>query len=424
MSATTENIKIKPTLWGVPLFYERFDPEQSSFFDYALDEITSKYALEKGELPGFCNLSGTATDFAITNPNLRENIIANSSRSINRYRQMVCALSLALFDHPYASLVDITLYINHKNLKVYTAEANSTFFSYLKQNLRPELLFYSEYFGDKYKSGDIINGIPHQDLQATSFEDEAFDIILTTDVFEHIPDALKAEREVVRILKKNGIYCFSVPVGGYYEKDILLADLDEHGQIRYYAEPQYHGDPVRPEEGILVFRIFSMRELKQRFEDLECRFQSYRFWSKSLGMLGYSNFIQVVKKQDLAEPGIDPYEQAVVLSEIYAELTAQRTETEQSRLELHRQIEQEKASLKAHMEQEKARLSAYFEGEKTGLEAKLKQQEATFQIEKINLLEQINQLRNWALDMQSRLLSYERPNLLVKWLRRILGRLR
>jgi SAM-dependent methyltransferase len=424
MSAIQESIKIKPTLWGVPLFYEKFDPDQPSFFDHALDEIISNHALQEGQLPGFCNLSGTATYFAVTDSNLRENIIANSSRSINRYRQMVCALSLALFDHPYASLVDITLYINHKNLKVYTAEANSSFFSYLKQYLRPELLFYSEYFGDEYKSGELVNGIPHQDLQATSYGDEAFDIILTTDVFEHIPDALKAEREVVRILKKNGIYCFSVPVGGYYEKDIVLADLDEHGQIRYYAEPQYHGDPVRPEEGILVFRIFSMRELKQRFEDLGCQFQSYRFWSKSLGILGYSNFIQVVKKQDLTELGIEPNDQAVVLSEIYAELAAQRTETEQSRLELHRQIEQEKVSLKAHMEQEKARLSAYFEQEKAGLEAKLKQQEATFQIEKNNLLDQINQLRNWALDMQSRLLRYEQPNPLVRWLGRILGRLR
>jgi SAM-dependent methyltransferase len=281
---------------GLPIFYEEFIPENHSRFDSELDEITKADALARRTMKGFCNISATETDFDISSENLRENIVARSSLSINRQRVVVCGLSCAIFGCPYASLDEITTYINEKRLKVYSAEANSSFFQHLKQRLRAELFFYSEFFGAEYKSGELVNDISHQDLQHTSFDAESFDIVLTSEVFEHIPDAVAAEREVVRILKKGGIYCFTVPFLPYKEHDLILAELDDAGTIKYLAEPQYHGDPVRPNEGILVYRLFSFNDLKQRFEALACRFLTYRFWSKSLGILDNNGWVHVVEK--------------------------------------------------------------------------------------------------------------------------------
>lgn len=280
---------------GLPIFYEQFN-QQSSRFDSELDQIVKQYALATRTIHGFCNLSASETDFQVSSDNLRESIVASTSQSISRQRTIVCGLSQAVFGSPCASLFQIADYINRNNLRIYSAEANSAFFLHLKRYIQPNLFSYSEFFGADYTSGDMVNGVMHQDLQCTSFAPESFDLVITSEVFEHIPDAIAAEREVIRILKTRGIYCFTVPFLPYHDNDIVLAELDGAGSIRYLAEPQYHGDPVRPDEGILVYRLFSSNDLKERFESLDCSFVTYRFWSKPLGILDNNAWVHVVKK--------------------------------------------------------------------------------------------------------------------------------
>lgn len=283
-------------LAGLPVFYEEFDPARGTRFDRELDELTKAYALERRRLKGFCNLTGCDTEFTVSSENLREDVVSPLSHSINRHRQVVCALSLTLFGHPSASLEEVAAHVNRERLKLYTAEAHSPLFRLLAQWLDPELLVASEYFGPQHRSGEVVGGTLHQDLQRTSFEDETFDIVLTFEVFEHIPDALAAEREVVRILKGGGFYCFTVPFLPESEHDLVLAELDERGEVRHHAEPQYHGDPVRPDEGVLVYRLFSFHDLKRRFSGLGCQFKSYRFWSKALGIIDDNGWVHVVGK--------------------------------------------------------------------------------------------------------------------------------
>jgi SAM-dependent methyltransferase len=209
--------------------------------------------------------------------------VSTVSASINRHRQLICNLSMVLFGHPNSSLAGMASYMNQNNLRLYIAESNSVLPDFLRQNLKPHLFVCSEYFGLAHKSGDIVNGILHEDLQQTSFHDESFDIVLTSEVLEHIPNALAAEKEIMRLLKPGGVYCFTVPFAPASEHDIILARMDESWQIRYLAEPQFHLDRLRPEE-VPVYRIFSYNDLKKRFEAMGSEFISYRFWSKLLGM--------------------------------------------------------------------------------------------------------------------------------------------
>ncbi|HJR09523.1 MAG TPA: class I SAM-dependent methyltransferase [Pyrinomonadaceae bacterium] len=283
-------------LSGLPIFYEALEPERPTRFDRDMDEWAKRDAQEKGVVAGVCNVAGAEAEFRIASDNFREDLMAEGYGTINRHRQVVCALSLSIFSHPHATLSEIAAYINSRKLKVYSAEAHSPLFRYLSEYLEPELFVCSEYFGAEHRSGDVVGEVLHQDLQRTSFADGEFDIVLTFEVFEHIPDALVAEREVVRILKAGGIYCFTVPFLPESEHDLVLAELDEAGEIKHYAEPQYHGDPVRPEEGILVYRLFSYHDLRRRFEELNCAFKSYRLWSKALGILDDNGWVHVATK--------------------------------------------------------------------------------------------------------------------------------
>lgn len=289
-------------LSGLPIFYETLEPERPTRFDREMYEWARDDALSKGVIRGVCNVTGEEVEFRISSDNLREDVVAERSGTINRHRQAVCALSLSIFAHPLATLAEIAAYINTYKLKVYLAETHSPLVRFLREYLEPELFVCSEYFGAEHRSGEVVGEVLHQDLQRTSFADETFDIVLTFEVFEHIPDATAAEREVVRILKAGGIYCFTVPFMPESEHDLILAELDESGELKHYGEPQYHGDPIRPEEGILVYRLFSYHDLKRRFEELGCAFTSYRFWSKPLGILDDNGWVHVVTKASAAIP--------------------------------------------------------------------------------------------------------------------------
>jgi len=279
-----------------PVFFEELDPSSPTDFDVERDETIKRYALGQGKLNGFCNVAGSETEFIVASDDFRETVVSTVSSSINRHRQLVCAVSMALFGKPHVSLPDIATAINRDSLQVYIAETNSVLPIALKRALRPELLVCSEYFGAGHESGEIVDGILNQDLQRTSFEDESFDIVITSEVFEHIPDAVAAEKEVMRILRKGGVYCFTVPFLPAGDHDIVLAEMHKNGKIEYFAEPQFHSDPIRPGEGALVYRLFSFHDLKQRFQAMGHEFKTYRFWSEPLGILGNDGWAHTVRK--------------------------------------------------------------------------------------------------------------------------------
>jgi SAM-dependent methyltransferase len=129
-----------------------------------------------------------------------------------------------------------------------------------------------------------------------SFADASFDVVLTSDVFEHLHEVEQAEAEVVRVLRPGGTYCFTVPFAPNDDDDIILARDRDDGTVEHLAEPQYHGDPLRPGEGILVYRIFTHRRLKERFEALGCTYETFRMWSPGMGILGWDSFVMAATK--------------------------------------------------------------------------------------------------------------------------------
>lgn len=278
------------------LFWEYYEPKKHSFFDSELTSIVEKFAVEQKQISGFCNICSNNTIFTVMSDNLREDMFCGTCNSSNRLRQLMCTISIVVDGHPYSTLKEAAKTINSKKLTIYTAEANSALYVKMKELIRPSLLTASEYFEGSHESGDVVEGVMHQDLQKTSFKSASFDIVLTTEVFEHIPFADKAEKEVVRTLKKGGSYCFTVPFYPDAKKDKILAKMTRWGKILYLTKPQYHGDPIRPEDGILVYKIFSHEGMKKRFKSFSSSYKTIRLFSKTLGIIGDSCFTMIVKK--------------------------------------------------------------------------------------------------------------------------------
>lgn len=97
--------------------------------------------------------------------------------------------------------------------------------------------------------------IPHQDLQALTFPADAFHVVLCNEVFEHLPFLDRALAEIYRVLKSGGRLIATFPFAVTSENSIVKARLSASGTIEYLTEPEYHGNPVAPENGALVYQI-------------------------------------------------------------------------------------------------------------------------------------------------------------------------
>ncbi len=137
------------------------------------------------------------------------------------------------------------------NLKVHEFSKHGAIFKYLSKCF-PSLT-YSEYYDDT-PSGQFKAGVQCQDLQNLSFEDNKFDLMTSTEVFEHVPDDAKGYSEVLRCLKPNGYFIFTVPLNLGQSTTQQRAKI-ENGELVHILSPEYHGDHLR-NKGILAFRNY------------------------------------------------------------------------------------------------------------------------------------------------------------------------
>ena len=90
---------------------------------------------------------------------------------------------------------------------------------------------------------------------AQTFEDRSFDLVITSDVFEHLPDVAPAVREIMRTLKPGGAHIFTVP--WFRSKKTLVRAVMKDGKVRHLEKPDYHGNRI-DSSGSLVFTEWGM----------------------------------------------------------------------------------------------------------------------------------------------------------------------
>jgi len=182
--------------------------------------------------------------------------------------------------------------------KGYIAEQTTPLYRLLKKFI-PSLIG-SEYIDSKHQGGKIVSRgllrIRHEDLRALSFQDNEFDIVITLDVFEHIPNYHQAFYEIYRVLVNQGYLVFTIPFFYNQKSTIIRASVSESG-IVHHLPPEIHGNPISP-EGSLCYQNFGWSILR----DLEqCGFSNATaslYWGPWQGHLGYPFFVFAARKFD------------------------------------------------------------------------------------------------------------------------------
>jgi SAM-dependent methyltransferase len=141
---------------------------------------------------------------------------------------------------------------------VYEMSFHGSTFNYLISVYRN--FYCSEYFGENLARGSIHNGVRHEDVQRLSFEDSKFSLITSTEVFEHVPDYLAGLKEIFRVLKKQGVLLFTVPLFDI-EKNLQIAEQKD-GKTIWLGKPELHDSRVWGVNSVPVFWRHSQRDLE------------------------------------------------------------------------------------------------------------------------------------------------------------------
>jgi SAM-dependent methyltransferase len=195
---------------------------------------------KNGIIEPLSNRSYSPDEILVNGRNYRETIKAGNLISRNR----AILLALVEYERTFKKL------IQGRNCKVYAPEALTDFALYLRSRF-PRFIGseYAETPSEKAAIWPIVS----EDLTALTFPKSSFDVVVTSDVLEHVPDLDRSLAEIHRVLLPEGVTLSTFPFS-FLRKGIQRARL-ERGQLIHILSPQYHGNPMRPDEGSLVFEV-------------------------------------------------------------------------------------------------------------------------------------------------------------------------
>lgn len=110
-------------------------------------------------------------------------------------------------------------------------------------------------------AGERRNGVLCQDVERLTFPDASFDLVTSTEVFEHVGDDARGFAEIRRVLRPGGLFVFTVPLAEA-PRTVERARRGVGG-VEYLLPPEYHDDRLTGPGTVLVFRDYG-RDVVER----------------------------------------------------------------------------------------------------------------------------------------------------------------
>ena len=221
-------------------------------------------------LPGRCNVCGWRTRFLYTDPALyRESLNCVHCLTTSRYRSMARGLLEAfrlLADVEAASLAGLPRVRRGRRLAVYDTQvpfdAGASAYPHPTRLERCRWidLSISTWKPGRARGEALGPRTTNQDLERLTFPDASFDVVLTSDVMEHVRLEQRAHEEVRRVLKPGGVYLFTVP----HFRDratierVKIVDPEDPSRDEDVLPREYHGDANSEDGRALAYRSFGI----------------------------------------------------------------------------------------------------------------------------------------------------------------------
>jgi SAM-dependent methyltransferase len=188
-------------------------------------------------LLGTCSLCGYQGIFTFKNDrSVRGDYCCASCRADVRHRDLGAVILDEFGRGLFTALVRLVRDERFKKTKILESSLRGQFVKYLKK-----LPNYTQsYYWPDVPGGESRNGIECQDLRRLTFEDNTFDLVLTSDVFEHVFEPERAFTEILRVLRPGGMHIFSIPFHWPVAPRSQTRSIESGGRTKHLLSPQYH----------------------------------------------------------------------------------------------------------------------------------------------------------------------------------------
>ena len=195
---------------------------------------------------------------------LRETLRCKSCAATMRDRQIAFGLLKLVEERLGQSARDLAAWRKQSTGTLRILDSDS--FSPINRVLRGMPGYTHSQFVPHRKNGDTLeDGSVVVDLERIPFPDMVFDVVMTSDVMEHVGDDVAAHREIFRTLAPGGSYVFTIPYDptsqGHRALTVRTGSTD--GPSHLFLDKHVHGDPHQG-SGIIAHRIYG----RQLFDDL------------------------------------------------------------------------------------------------------------------------------------------------------------
>jgi SAM-dependent methyltransferase len=188
---------------------------------------------------GTCNVCGEAQDFVRRNASLREGYRCRRCKASLRYRGQADAILRTYAKHGATTIAALVKEPEFAALDFWEPGVLGPF----REHFTTMPGYVMSDFWPDVAPGDERDGIRCEDLMALTFPEGSFDLVVTSDIFEHVRKPFVGFGEVHRVLRTGGRHIFSIPVQEPW-RAVTVERVDTSGDEDVnILEPRYHLGP-------------------------------------------------------------------------------------------------------------------------------------------------------------------------------------
>jgi SAM-dependent methyltransferase len=186
---------------------------------------------------GDCRICGRSGVFVRASPSLREGYKCSHCRAELRYQGQADVLIRRYASSGARSIADLIRDPAFQPLRIWEPGRLGPLRHYLRR--LPNYVG-SDYWPDA-QPGDERDGLRCENVMALTFANASFDLVVTSDIFEHVRRPDEGFAEVHRVLRPGGVHVFSIPLQiPMRERTLVRVDTSGDEDI-HLEQPRYHG---------------------------------------------------------------------------------------------------------------------------------------------------------------------------------------
>jgi SAM-dependent methyltransferase len=195
--------------------------------------------LARDRFEGVCPVCGCRGVFVCNERSFREGYLCSTCRSSLRSQGQADALLRLYSMNGSSSLSALVEEPAFAALRIWEPGLAGP----LRKHLRRLPGYVQTAYEPDVAGGDYVDGLRCEDLMALTFPDDSFDLIITSDILEHVRRPYAAFRELHRVLSPGGRHVFSIPLH-HPLPSTTVERVDTSGDVdRHLAEPHFHYGP-------------------------------------------------------------------------------------------------------------------------------------------------------------------------------------